>query len=100
MGYNTTISLKERIIMDMNSVAEYLKQKYNLVNKPNKQEIISWYRKTNEFKSKGYPPIKAAEFAAESAFSEAWCFEERSFEVKTVNDDIETILNVIKGQIK
>lgn len=86
--------------MDMNRVAEYLKQKYNLVTKPSKQEIINWYKKTNEFKLKGYPSIKAAEFAAKAAFNEAWCFEERSFEVKTVNDDIETILNVIKGQIK
>ena len=57
-------------------------------------------QKNQWIKLKGYPSIKAAEFAAKAAFNEAWCFEERSFEVKTVNDDIETVLNVIKGQIK
>jgi len=86
--------------MDMNKVAIYLQKKYNIVNEPSRLEIINWYYKTTENKGKGYPLYKAAELAASSTFKEAWCFEERSFEVKTINDDIETILNIIKGQIK
>ncbi|PSV97856.1 hypothetical protein [Photobacterium iliopiscarium] len=61
--------------MDINKIIEHAQSlehqlyiKYKLVEQPNKEDIVKWYRLTNLYIAKGLPPEDASRKAAWETF--------------------------------